>query len=233
MNLVLLVEGAETEPRVYEAWLRHRIPALHRVANVADLTADGYVLVSGKGYPSCYRRIAGLLKDIDANPGRVQELWICIDSEEDTYEARYAEVHRAVQAELQGSRMARTNPSLEIRIIIQHCCIETWFLGHDGFLRAGPQLPQLVDFKRFYDVSTDDPERMGKYPGYVTRASFHLAYLKAMLIERSHRYTKQRPGVVIEPSYFEALRARCARTGHLPSFRHLLTAFEAAGDAGP
>ncbi|WP_437316055.1 hypothetical protein [Sorangium sp. So ce385] len=73
---------------------------------------------------------------------------------------------------------------------------------------------------------------MGKYPGYVTRASFHLAYLKAMLIERSHRYTKQRPGVVIEPSYVEALRARCARTEHLPSFRHLLAAFEAAGDAG-
>ena len=63
MNLVLLVEGAETEPRVYEASLRHRLPALRRVPNVADLTADGYVLVSGKGYPSCYRRIAGLLQD--------------------------------------------------------------------------------------------------------------------------------------------------------------------------
>ncbi|WP_437905759.1 hypothetical protein WME95_47205 [Sorangium sp. So ce327] len=82
-------------------------------------------------------------------------------------------------------------------------------------------------------MSTDDPERMGTYPGYVTRASFHLAYLKAMLIERSHRYTKQRPGVVIEPSYFEALRARCARTGHIQSFRRLLSAFEAAGDVGP
>ncbi|WP_437713799.1 hypothetical protein WMF45_47925 [Sorangium sp. So ce448] len=233
MNLVLLVEGAETEPRVYEAWLRHRLPALRRVPNVADLIADGYVLVSGKGYPSVYRRIAGLLQDIETNAGRVQEFWICIDSDEDTYEARYAEVHRAVQAELQGTRMARTNPSLEIRIIIQHCCIETWFLGHDGFLRAGPQSPQLVDFKRFHDVSTDDPERMGTYPGYVTRASFHLAYLKAMLIERSHRYTKQRPGVVIEPSYFDALRARCARTGHIQSFRRRLSAFETAGDVGP
>lgn len=232
MNLVLLVEGAETEPRVYEAWLRHRLPALRREPNVADLTANGYVLVSGKGYPSCYRRIAGLLQDIDANPGRVQELWICIDSEEDTYEDRYAEVQRAVQAELQNTRMARTNPSLEIRIILQHCCIETWFLGHEGFLRAGPQSRQLVDFKRFYDVSSDDPERMATYPGYVTRASFHLAYLKAMLAERSYRYSKQRPGVVIEPSYFEALQARCARTGHLASFRHLLEALRAADDVG-
>ncbi|WP_437576431.1 hypothetical protein [Sorangium sp. So ce887] len=36
MNLVLLVEGAETEPKVYQAWLRHRLPALLRAANVAD-----------------------------------------------------------------------------------------------------------------------------------------------------------------------------------------------------
>ncbi|WP_438025153.1 hypothetical protein [Sorangium sp. So ce233] len=170
---------------------------------------------------------------IDANPGRVQEIWICIDSDEDTYEARYAEVHRAVHAELQNTRMAKTNPSLEIRIIVQHCCIETWFLGHDGFLRQGPQSRQLVDFKRFYDVSSDDPERMATYPGYVTRTSFHLAYLKAMLAERSYRYSKQRPGVVIEPSYFEALRARCARTGHLASFRHLLDSLRAADDVAP
>ena len=26
MNLLLLVEGSETEPRVYEAWLRLRVP---------------------------------------------------------------------------------------------------------------------------------------------------------------------------------------------------------------
>ncbi|AUX48050.1 uncharacterized protein SOCE26_095770 [Sorangium cellulosum] len=168
MNLVLLVEGAETEPRVYEAWLRHRLPALRREPNVADLTSDGYVLVSGKGYPSCYRRIAGLLRDIDEHPGLVQEFWICIDSDEDTYEARYAEVDRAVQEELRGTRMAKTNPSLTIRIIVQHCCIETWFLGHDGFLRAGPQSRQLVDFKRFYDVSADDLEQIPAYPGYVS-----------------------------------------------------------------
>jgi len=80
------------------------------------------------------------------------------------------------------------------------------------------------------DVSVDDPEQMETYPGYVTRASFHLAYLKAMLAERSHQYTKQRPRVVLEPSYFEALRTRCARTGHMQSFQRLLEALRVAGD---
>ncbi|MGK4001184.1 hypothetical protein WMF31_01065 [Sorangium sp. So ce1036] len=91
-----------------------------------------------RDWPPYDRTIAGLLQDIDESPGHVQERWICIDSDEGTYEARYAEVHRVVQAELRGTRMARTNPSLEVRIIIQHCCIETWFQGHDGLLRAGP-----------------------------------------------------------------------------------------------
>jgi hypothetical protein len=232
MNLLLLVEGAETEPRVYEAWLRARIPALRRVQNVADLTTDGYVLVSGKGYPSTNRRIAGLLQDVDANPGKVNDFWICIDSDEENYEDRYQEVERAVEEAARGTRLKLTNPSFSVRIIVQHCCIETWFLGHDGFLRAGPQSRDLVAFKRFYDVSVDDPEQMGRYPGYVTRQSFHLAYLKAMLAERSerYRYTKQRPGVVLEPDYFQAIRARCERTGHLRSFSRLLEALRVAGD---
>jgi len=232
VNLVLLVEGSETEPRVYQAWLTLRFPALQRAATVADLTTNGYVLVSGKGYPSYARRIAGLLQDIDERPGKVHEFWICVDSDEDTYEARYAEVQRALEEGGRGTRLPRTNPSLEVRIIIQHCCIETWFLGHDGFLRAGPQSRDLVEFKRFFDVSADDPERMDRFPGYATRQSFHEAYLKAMLAERGHRYTKQHPRVVLEPSYFEALQARCARTGHLPSFQKLLDALDAAGERG-
>jgi hypothetical protein len=229
VNIVLLVEGAETEPRVYQAWLRHRLPALRQALDVADLATNGYVLVSGEGYPAYADRLDGLLRDIDDHPGKVQEFWVCVDSDEDTYEDRYEEVQSAIAAAKRGTQLAKTNPSLEIRVIVQHCCIETWFLGHDGFLRAGPQSRDLVEFKRFFDVSVDDPEQMGRYPGYRTRQSFHEAYLKAMLRERSHHYTKQRPRVVLEPSYFEALQKRCARTGHLASFQKLLSAFRAAG----
>ncbi len=66
------MEGAETEPRVYEAWLRHRLPALHRVPNVADLIADGYV-PERQGLSLVLSQDAALLRDIEANPGRVQE----------------------------------------------------------------------------------------------------------------------------------------------------------------
>jgi hypothetical protein len=68
---------------------------------------------------------------------------------------------------------------------------------------------------------------MRRSPGYLRKAHFHLNYLKEMLAERSHRYSKDRPGVVLEHSYFDALRQRCQRTGHLPSFQRLLDALAA------
>jgi hypothetical protein len=229
VNLVLLVEGAQTEPLVYEAWLQQRLPALRRVHNVADLTTDGYVLVVGGGNPSYVRRLAALLRDIDDLPGTVQALWICVDSEEATYEQRYEKVSHALAEGKVGTRLATTNPTLEVRILVQHCCIETWFLGHEGFARGATQSRDVVDFRRFFDVSTGDPEEMSKGLEYPTRQSLHLAYLKAMLAEHEKPYTKRNPGIVLDPSYLDALDARCARTGHMGSFRKLLSALFSAG----
>jgi hypothetical protein len=230
VNLLLLLEGDQTEPRVYEKWLSHRIPALSRVANVAGLMKDGYVLVRGKGYPRIFSHIAGLLHDIDENPGKVNHFWICLDSDNDTFEDRYHEVERAIQEASRDRSIRETNPSLEIQIIVQHCCIETWFLGHDGFMIAAPFSPELEECKQFYDVSVNDPEDMGCPSGYVNRAGFHERYLKAMLKgpNSRSRYTKQRPGIVLERSYFEGLVSRCERTNHLPSFQRFLKALRSA-----
>jgi len=62
---------------------------------------------------------------------------------------------------------------------------------------------------------------MAAPPGYQTKASFHLAYLKEMLAEQNKSYSKTRPGVVVEPNYLEALRHRCANTLHLRSLHRL------------
>jgi hypothetical protein len=148
VNLVLLVEGEKTETRVYEAWLHQQLPALQRVRNVADLTTDGYVLVAGMGIPSYERRLAALLRDIDQSPGTVQQLWICVDSDDATYEQRYAKVEHHLAEGKEGTRLAVTNPALEVRILVQHCCIETWFLGHEAFARGATQSPEIVAFKR-------------------------------------------------------------------------------------
>lgn len=66
----------------------------------------------------------------------------------------------------------------------------------------------------------------------MTRTSFDLAYLRAMLADHGRPYSKRNPGIVIEPSYFEVLQKRCTRTGHLAGFQELLGARRAAGATG-
>jgi hypothetical protein len=225
LNLVLLVEG-DTEQHLYASWLHHRVPGLTRVPLVVDLLRANYVLINGKG-SQLLRNLAGLLRDIHEYPGRVTEFWVCVDSEEETYESRLHYLTDFLNQIRNEIDIEKSNPELICRIIVQHCCIETWLLGHAGFLRQGPQGRDLVEFKRFFDISTQDPEAMGTFPGYITRASSHEAYLKAMFRERGHSYSKQHPGVAREANYLDALEQRCRTTQHLRSLSVLFAGMAA------
>ena len=222
MNLYFLVEGDRTETKLYRRWIGHALPHLSEVHLVSDLTGDRYYIISGGGYPSYVDRIRDSFLDLKDHPA-VDHFFICIDSEERSYEDKLAEIAEELARAERDTRVRDGSPHFHSHVIVQHCCAETWFLGHRRMMTRNPTSPDLLRFQRFFDVRIDDPERMRCLPGYVTRASFHLAYLKAMLIEKNPRlhYTKQRPGEVLEAHYFDALRERCAE-GDLASLRVLL-----------
>jgi hypothetical protein len=52
MNLYFLVEGTQSERKVYPAWLAHILPELQRVQSCDDVNEKNYYLISGEGYPS-------------------------------------------------------------------------------------------------------------------------------------------------------------------------------------
>jgi len=54
MNLYFLVEGKQSERKIYPAWLAHILPELQRVDNCDDVNEKNYYLISGEGYPSLY-----------------------------------------------------------------------------------------------------------------------------------------------------------------------------------
>lgn len=233
MNLYFLVEGDRTETKLYRRWLRHSFPQLREVQLAADLTGDCFFIISGGGYPRYMQRgsarpddvrggIRDSLLDIRDNPA-VDHFFICIDSEDKSYEEKLTEIAAELEKAERETRVRDRNPHFESHIIVQHCCIETWFLGNRVMMTRNPTSADLLRFQRFFDVRTDDPERMGTLDGYATRASFHLAYLKAMLLEKSPnlRYSKQNPGEVLESHYLDALRERCT-DGDLGSLRVLL-----------
>ncbi|HEX4239764.1 MAG TPA: hypothetical protein VHZ53_00015 [Steroidobacteraceae bacterium] len=95
-----------------------------------------------------------------------------------SYEEKLVEITEELGRAERDIRVRDDNPHFRSHVIVQHCCAETWFLGHRAMMTRNPTSSDLLRFQRFFDVRTADPEGMGRPPGYVTRASFHLAYLK-------------------------------------------------------
>lgn len=66
MNLYIIVEGDQTETKVYPAWMKILVPNLIRVKRIDDLHDNNYYLFSGHGIPSIYDHIAASIEDINA-----------------------------------------------------------------------------------------------------------------------------------------------------------------------
>lgn len=221
MKLYFLVEGDRTEPIIYRHWVEHTFPGIVRARRIEDLQDDGYLIQKGGGYPSCLQRIGDAMLEMTDVP-IVDHFFICVDAEEVPLADRFEEFQVAVGEEAERVRLRERCPGLNVHVIVQNCCIETWLLGHSKMLRRAPHSNRLVEMKTFYDVSALDPEAMGSPRGYVTRQSFHEAYLKEMLAEQGKSYSKVHPGVVLESNYLSSLRDRCAATSHLRSLQRLL-----------
>ncbi len=230
MNLYFLLEGKRTEPKVYPEWIKHKFPNLTRVYKIEDISSDCFLLFAAKGYPRILQLIEQSLADIynhnADNEIMIDHFFICLDADDDGYEIRFNTVNDKIKSmEETGRSISAYLPDLHI--IIQNCCIETWFLGNMRMLKRNPQSKRLAEFKKFCDVSEKDPEKMDCYDSgdysFSNKAKFHEAYLKEMFLERNKRYTKQNPGIAATKKYLEALSERCFQTNHLKSLNFLLT----------
>lgn len=219
MNLYLLVEGERTEKKVYRAWIAHVFPNLEQVYRIEDIKDNHFFLLAGYGYPSYLQRIPTALTDIKRH-GNIDHFLICVDAEENTVEAKRAEIQEII---------SKSTDFAPCHIIIHNCCMETWFLGNRKIFRPHPHSKKLVEFIRFYDVSRDDPEEMGCPSDYPTRAQFHDEYLKEIFRERGLSYNKRRPAEVIERYYFNELIKRNTKTGHLATFGELIELWKTLG----
>lgn len=232
MKLYFLVEGRRTEKKLYKAWLGHCFPQLREVAQAADLSADSFFILAGMGYPSYLQRIPGAIED-SARYG-ADHLFVCIDAEERSYNERRQEVSSLLESAALALRSQGLPFSGQVHVIVADCCIESWLLGHRRLVPRQPTDTALVELKRFYDVSRDDPERMScpsEHP--LERARFHYEYLRQVFWHHGQAYTKERPGIATEANYLSALRDRCLDPAHAPahlaSFRLLWDTWRTLG----
>jgi hypothetical protein len=110
----------------------------------------------------------------------------------------------------------------QLKIIIQNRCMETWFLGNSKIYSRQPQSQRLLDYTRYYDISKECPELMGKYE-FNVHGDFHEAYLKELFAAKNMQYSKTKPRDVQEKYYLEALQRRSQRqANHLPTFQNFI-----------
>lgn len=227
MNLYLLVEGRRTERKLYRSWLGHCFPTLKEVERPEDLTGDSFFLISGNGYPQYLNQIPASLEDA-ARLGAVDHLFICVDAENEPRSKCEHDIRDQLNkaaADLQRKGLQYRG---QLHVIVADCCIETWLLGHQKLVPRNPS-DGLAAFKQFYDVSKEDPEHMDCPPGYLRKAHYHLAYLKALHRNHGQTYSKERPGIACEANYLAALQNRVQSTQHLQSFGHLWNTWTTMG----
>jgi len=213
VNLLFLVEGEKTEPKVYRAWLKHLFPDLIFVNRPEEMMGNTCRIIAGNGYPnmvskpknsSAPSRLEACLMDIK-NFNNVDHFFICVDSEGYSYSERFNEVQSILEIlkldhEIDDSKT-------EIHLIIQNCCFETWALGNAEISQKYPRIKTSItwsDFQNHYDVLLNDPENLSSFPaGYPfqnkwNKAKLHKRYLVEYLAEFGLSYTKNNPKLIAD-----------------------------------
>lgn len=217
MNLYFILEGDTTETFIYPKWITYILPNYLQIDFESQVDKNNFYIFSGGGIPSIYNHTVNAIKNINDNPN-FDRLIVCLDGEEIGVEERIKDIKNYID----NSKVV-LNESCKIEFVIQNICIETWFLGNRKIVKKNPEGKLLKEFKKFHDVSTNDPEELSLYKGYRNRAHFHYSYLREVLKEHNLVYKKSQVKVVIEKTYFDELENRVNETTHLESFKKLIT----------
>lgn len=219
MNIHVVVEGEIGERQVYQYWVPLVNPNLSYVPHISNLVRDNFSIVIGGGYPQYFELIDGAIADVNRY-GNINRLVLAVDSEEMEYDEKFAEIQQYI---------SNTHCIAEVRIIVQHFCLETWALGNRVIIRDHPHSPKLREYKKYYNVKHLDPELLPDYPlEELNRAQFAEKYLRRALNERYRNltYSKSNPGALLHHLYFERVRQRFKETNHISSFGGFLDAFK-------
>lgn len=217
MNFYMLVEGKSTEMKVYPKIIEQCHPEYVLVNDLEDISENSYFMFSGHGMPALYNAIRPALEDIklfnESHKEKITQFVICLDTD---YYGSEEETYYRIMQEIQKN----SADGVEVSVILQTMCIETWFLGNqDAFPeKYGNEFERYV---KYYDVSVDDPEKMRKPEEASSIGNYSKTYLKKMLNETGRTYSVSRIKDVTTPAYIAGMEKRLKRTGHIQSYRYL------------
>lgn len=219
MNYYFLLEDEKSFIKVLPSWLRYMGFTNERVADIAEVTENCYIMQSGQGVTQLITK--ALFQTIDTiiqNDGKIDELIIVLDSEQYNIEYRKQEVKEKIDEYIEEMGV---KINFKYKVFVCNHCFETWLLGNRKLF---PDVEPSVesDFWSYYNnynVKNEDPELL-QPPNDVneTIAAYHFHYLHEMCRYNKIRYTKKKPDYMSTKEYFEELVERVKVTPHLKSF---------------
>jgi hypothetical protein len=216
MRYYIVVEGRSSEIKIYPKWIHFLNETLTQIYDLRDTIDNAFYLVSGDGYPNYLEIIKNAVEDVNAI-GNFDCLVVAVDSENTSYQEKYDEIKKIVGGNLK---------SAELKIIVQHFCIETWVLGNRVACRKNAQDKTLLEYRSVHDVRNADPELLPAYKD-MNRAQFAYSYLRCILRDwyPGAVYTKAKPAIILDEGYFSQIKKRLESTMHIQSFKAFLDAF--------
>lgn len=217
MNIYVVVEG-QAEKHVYKSWIPLVNPSLSHAEHLSTVNEDTFYLITGGGYPQYYSVIDNAINDVN-DIGIFNRLVISADSEDMTREEKETEIL---------DHLSGKGCQVDIHIIIQHFCLETWALGNRKIVRKDPRTDRLRLYKKIFNVRSRDPELLpANKDEELNRSQFATKYLRAALCDRYRNlsYSKGAPRLVSYYKYFGQVKDRFQDTQHISSFESFLLAF--------
>ncbi|MCU6406609.1 RloB family protein [Enterobacter quasiroggenkampii] len=210
----MLVEGRQTERKVYPLWLELLSPHMNKIDSPSNAVENNFFLISGEGYPKLLDvALKNCLIDIQSS-GKYDSFWIVLDTDGEDMQERGDDILNRIASS--GINIG----DCSVEIIFQNPCIETWGLGNKSIFSKNQLHGNLNDCYHFYDVSANDPELMAKPRDYNgTIANFHEFYLKAMFNQVNMNYSKARPHALSDKNTVEGMISRINEGEHLGTFK--------------
>lgn len=220
MNIYVVVDGEYATKKIYQQWIPFVNQALKSVDYITDITNNNFIVYASKnGYPGIWNLTDNAINDANKHQN-IDRLVICLDSEDESHEQMLTKVQQRLKDKVCNA---------EIKIVIQHFCLETWFLGNVNLFRGKTKDKELLEYYTKFDVRINDPADLPDYkPKHKNRANFAYYYLRAG-IKHTHgnqkHYNKHSPGVVQEEQFYKGIYSRFTNQGHIQSFNDFLNAF--------
>lgn len=228
MNYYFLTEDEKSLKIVLPIWLDYMNFGCKIEEKYQDLKGNNsYILESSHGIIALETQtIFNAIDTIKDNTKRVDKLVILLDAEEIGAETRKTRILNKINDKYD----INTIPC-EIKIFVCDKCFESWLLGCVGIYDNNKEIFSEVvhEFYNHFDIERNNPELMDKPDtGWENKstAKYHFQYLHTLLNEvankrkrKNYRYTKSKPGCVVEKDYFNGLVERINKTNDIARFK--------------